>query len=73
MVLLPRKYDIEKVLATFATASRNEVGMEWLSVALLHMVEETVYLVYVSLWPKPSKRGHLEREPWSSGLNPLKY
>lgn len=47
------KYDAEQILAQFAVNTRQEVGLEPLSNALLTAVEETMQPEAVHLWMKP--------------------
>lgn len=47
------KYDAEQILAQFAVNTRQEVGLEPLSAALLTAVEETMQPEAVHLWMKP--------------------
>lgn len=45
-----RKYDAQKILATFSNTLRNEVDLEQLREQLLSVVEETMQPAHVSLW-----------------------
>lgn len=45
-----RKYDAEKILASFAAAARDEVDVDRLAAALLETVEETMQPERASLW-----------------------
>lgn len=45
-----RKYDTQQVLARFAEAARNEVGLDTLTSQLLHVIEETMQPTSVSIW-----------------------
>jgi hypothetical protein len=45
-----RKYNATQTLATFATATRDEVELERLAAELLSVVEETVQPAHISLW-----------------------
>lgn len=51
-----RKYDAEKMLATFNRAVRNEVDLEQLTSAMLGVVEETMQPAHVSLWLREQER-----------------
>lgn len=50
------KYDSEQILANFAVNTRQEVGLEPLSAALLTAVEETMQPEAVHLWIKPGRK-----------------
>jgi hypothetical protein len=45
-----KKYDAEKVLATFSTTLRDEVDLDRLTNSILGVVEETLQPAYGSLW-----------------------
>jgi hypothetical protein len=45
-----RKYDAGKVLAAFGATARDETDLERLTVAMLHVVDETVQPEFVGLW-----------------------
>jgi hypothetical protein len=65
-----KKYDAEKILMSFATAARDEVGIEKLKSNLLFVVNVAIQPERVSLWFKPattnsysSKRGEMDVKP----------
>ena len=45
-----RRYDAEKVLASFGTSLRNEIDLEQLSDHLMGVIRETVQPEHISLW-----------------------
>lgn len=45
-----KKYDAEHALAQFAATARDEVDMDQLNAALLHVVEQTMQPESISLW-----------------------
>jgi hypothetical protein len=47
-----KKYIAERALASFAAAARNEVDMDLLAGALLHVVDDTVQPEFNGLWLK---------------------
>jgi len=49
-----QKYDAAQVLAQFATVARDEVEMEKLAAALVHVIQETVQPQRASVWLKPT-------------------
>jgi hypothetical protein len=51
-----RKYDAQKILATFSNTLRNEVDLEQLREQLLSVVEETMQPAHVSLWLRKSEQ-----------------
>jgi hypothetical protein len=48
-----KKYDAERIVATFGASLREEVDLEELSVRLLEVVEETLQPAFVGLWLAP--------------------
>ncbi|MFZ0548673.1 MAG: hypothetical protein WAM60_24700 [Candidatus Promineifilaceae bacterium] len=51
-----RKYDAVRILAQFASATRDEVDVDRLSAALLDIVEETMQPNQVSLWFQTTRK-----------------
>jgi hypothetical protein len=50
-----RKYDAAKVLAAFGATARDETDLEYLTAAMLRVVDETMQPEFVGLWLKDAQ------------------
>jgi len=55
-----KKYDAQRVLATFAVTARDETDLDALTAELVRVVQETMQPERVSVWLKPTGRDKLE-------------
>jgi hypothetical protein len=66
-----KKYDAEKILASFAATLHEEVDPEQLHANLLSVLGETMQPAHISLWLCPAVRPRLSEDQFPGAAEPV--